>query len=197
MKARANGRRLRPASLNGRPSDYGFNMRSRLRAASSFALAPEHHRLGAHGLTFSSVSLIGSTCGAYRPFLHDRHFSAGLARVSNVQSLFDHHQPSRDQKFTDNGAAQVACLRALVHWAIFRIIDPDQEALAVGAYRFLMSWQPIVTAPFDRDLELAVLDAGEAHALVFPCRRVPTGWLRCGTDERVSVHPTHWREWKD
>ena len=67
----------------------------------------------------------------------------------------------------------------------------------VGTYHFFMPWQPIVTAPFDRDLELAVLDAGEAHALVFPCRRIPNGWRRCGTDERVDVRPTHWREWKD
>lgn len=60
-----------------------------------------------------------------------------------------------------------------------------------------MQWQPIATAPFDRDLELAVLEAGETHALVFPCRRAPAGWLRSATEDPVKVHPTHWREWKD
>ena len=36
-----------------------------------------------------------------------------------------------------------------------------------------MDWQPISTAPFDRDLELAVFDtAGQVHALMFPCRRI-------------------------
>ena len=40
-----------------------------------------------------------------------------------------------------------------------------------------MQWQPIATVPFDRDLELAVIDADESHALVFPCRRTTDGRL--------------------
>lgn len=56
-------------------------------------------------------------------------------------------------------------------------------------------WREITTAPFDRDLELAVLDADGAHALVFPCRRIVGGWMKAGTRERLDVHPTHWREW--
>ncbi len=59
-----------------------------------------------------------------------------------------------------------------------------------------MEWQRAETAPFDRDLELAVVEAGEVHALVFPCRRIPNGWLISGTTKRVDVDPTHWREWK-
>ena len=58
-------------------------------------------------------------------------------------------------------------------------------------------WQPIITAPFDRDLELAVLDREGPHALVFPCRRGPHGWTHGVTGERVTIHPTHWREWHD
>ena len=30
-------------------------------------------------------------------------------------------------------------------------------------------WQPISTAPYDRNLELAVIDHGGEHVLVFPC----------------------------
>lgn len=56
-------------------------------------------------------------------------------------------------------------------------------------------WQPIATAPFDRDLELAVIDRDGTHALVFPCRRVLTGWVRASTRDRVEVSPSHWREW--
>jgi hypothetical protein len=56
-------------------------------------------------------------------------------------------------------------------------------------------WHPIATAPFDCDLELAVLDRDGPHALVFPCRRIPSGWLKGGTHERIEVHPTHWRTW--
>jgi hypothetical protein len=56
-------------------------------------------------------------------------------------------------------------------------------------------WQPISTAPFDRDLELAVIDGDGPHALVFACRRILDGWMKAETRERLEVHPTHWREW--
>ena len=58
-------------------------------------------------------------------------------------------------------------------------------------------WQSIKDAPFDLDLELAVLDGEEVHALVFPCRRALGGWLKCGANEPVNVRPTHWRKWKN
>ncbi len=57
------------------------------------------------------------------------------------------------------------------------------------------TWQPIATAPFGRDLELAVIDDDGVHALVFPCRRSLAGWIRANVRERVDVSPTHWREW--
>lgn len=56
-------------------------------------------------------------------------------------------------------------------------------------------WQPISTAPFDRDLELAVIDHDGPHALVFPCRRILHGWIKARSKEQIVVHPTHWREW--
>ena len=59
------------------------------------------------------------------------------------------------------------------------------------------SWQPISSAPIDRDLELAVLEGGNTHALVFRCRRVPQGWINAATGKLVEVNPTHWREWRD
>jgi hypothetical protein len=58
-----------------------------------------------------------------------------------------------------------------------------------------MDWQRIATAPFDRDLELAVIDAQGAYTLVFPCRRFLRGWINVETNLPVDVHPTHWREW--
>jgi len=60
-----------------------------------------------------------------------------------------------------------------------------------------MEWHPITTAPYERDLELAVIDRAGIHKLVFPCRHIPAGWLKSGTDQWVDVHPTHWREWPD
>jgi len=56
-------------------------------------------------------------------------------------------------------------------------------------------WQPISTAPFDSDLELAVLDEDGPHALVFACRRISAGWMKAATRERLDVRPTHWRRW--
>jgi hypothetical protein len=58
-------------------------------------------------------------------------------------------------------------------------------------------WQSISTAPFDRDLELAVLDKDGAHALVFPCRRIFGGWVKSQTGARIEVRPTHWRDWEE
>ena len=57
-------------------------------------------------------------------------------------------------------------------------------------------WQQVSTAPFDRDLELAVIDDDGPHALVFPCRRILNGWMKVETKERLDVRPTHWRDWQ-
>lgn len=58
-------------------------------------------------------------------------------------------------------------------------------------------WQPIETAPGDRDIELAVMDKDGLHALVFPCRRAAGGWLKAHDGERLDVRPSHWREWQE
>ena len=56
-------------------------------------------------------------------------------------------------------------------------------------------WQEISTAPYDRDLELAVIERDRLHPLIFACRRTPGGWIKAATHERIVVHPTHWRLW--
>jgi hypothetical protein len=58
-----------------------------------------------------------------------------------------------------------------------------------------MTWLKIDSAPFDRDLEVAVIDYDGPHLVVFPCRRVLGGWVKAATRARVNIHPTHWREW--
>ena len=61
----------------------------------------------------------------------------------------------------------------------------------------IMEWQRVATAPFDRDLELAVIDYDGVHALAFPCRRVLGSWIKAETKHKIDVYPTHWREWQD
>ena len=74
---------------------------------------------------------------------------------------------------------------------------PDlRQSPAPGAGQGYGMWQQIATAPFDADIELAVMDSDGAHALVFPCRRILGGWMNAETKERLEVHPTHWRGWQ-
>ena len=58
-------------------------------------------------------------------------------------------------------------------------------------------WQPISTAPFNRDLELAVMIRDDVYVLVFACRRVLGGWLNVAKGRRIDAQPTHWRRWTD
>jgi hypothetical protein len=57
-------------------------------------------------------------------------------------------------------------------------------------------WQSISTAPYDRDLEVAVIEGDHLHPLVFACRRTTGGWVKVPNRERISVSPTHWRLWR-
>jgi hypothetical protein len=57
-------------------------------------------------------------------------------------------------------------------------------------------WTPIASAPYDRDLELAVIDEEGYHALVFPCRRRNVDWIDARTGAAVEVRPSHWRYWQ-
>ena len=62
----------------------------------------------------------------------------------------------------------------------------------------LIMWQPISTAPFHCDLELAVIEGDDIHALIFPCRRQRDGvWIDSKTKTVVDVKPSHWRDWMD
>ena len=75
--------------------------------------------------------------------------------------------------------------------------DLDQSAEIASSDNFIMEWNPIATAPFDRDLELAVIDYNGTHALVFPCRRHLHGWINARTKKSIDgLLPTHWREWQ-
>jgi hypothetical protein len=63
-----------------------------------------------------------------------------------------------------------------------------------GRQNFPM-WHPISIAPFDRNLELAIIDSSGVNAFFLPCCRILWGWCDAKTRRRVDVKPTHWREW--
>ena len=60
-----------------------------------------------------------------------------------------------------------------------------------------MEWKPIDIAPFDRDLELAVIDSKGTRVVAFPCRRLTdNSRIDAETAKRVYyIRPTHWRDW--
>jgi hypothetical protein len=53
-------------------------------------------------------------------------------------------------------------------------------------------WRDIETAPFDRELELAVID-GEIRPLGGACLRHGDGWFDAETLTPINVTATHWR----
>jgi len=58
-------------------------------------------------------------------------------------------------------------------------------------------WRPVSSVPLGRDVEVAVLEGSDIHALIIRCRRVPDGWINAATGRQIDVNPTHWREWED
>jgi hypothetical protein len=54
-----------------------------------------------------------------------------------------------------------------------------------------MEWKLIATAPFDRDLELAVVGDEGARALAFPCRRITGGgWIGSAIADAMLANGT-------
>ena len=71
----------------------------------------------------------------------------------------------------------------------------SHRKLFLFVWRKSMWQRELSAAPFDRDLELAVIDGSGERALLFPCRRVVGGWIKVATERRIKFHPTHWRIW--
>ena len=63
--------------------------------------------------------------------------------------------------------------------ALFRVLDTSR-------------WRDIETAPFDRELELAVID-GEIRTVGRFCLRHGDDWLDVETLKPIKVTATHWR----
>jgi hypothetical protein len=55
-------------------------------------------------------------------------------------------------------------------------------------------WNPIESAPFDKDNALQVTDGrGAPYTLQWPCRRTTTGWVDSKKGTLLEVTPVRWR----
>ena len=80
--------------------------------------------------------------------------------------------------------------------APFLWLSQMTKLVSLWVDEFIMDWKPIDTAPFDRDVELAVINVDGKHALTFPCQRTIGGWVNAETKKQLYfVLPTHWRVW--
>ena len=64
-----------------------------------------------------------------------------------------------------------------------------------GLLSFAPNWEPISTAPRDQEIEVCVMDGGDAHVLVGACHLTDAGWLEPITRRFLEINPTHWRAW--
>jgi hypothetical protein len=54
-------------------------------------------------------------------------------------------------------------------------------------------WQPIDTAPIDRDVMLVVSDGGEPYAVLKPFKLTASGWVSSGKGTPLAVTPLQWK----
>ena len=55
-------------------------------------------------------------------------------------------------------------------------------------------WNPVQTAPFDKDVTLEVTDGrGAPYRLPNPCRRTASGWVSSGKGTPLAVTPLQWK----
>ena len=58
-------------------------------------------------------------------------------------------------------------------------------------------WHPISTAPYNRNLELQIVEATRMIALPFPCRHTNGGdWINVDLGTRIQIQPVSWRVWQ-
>jgi len=100
----------------------------------------------------------------------------------------DPHQPNEGEM---DAIRSLACLAADAIIRMRARLETIKHSRALSS----LGWHPVSCAPFDRDLELAVINYVGTNALAFPCRRVLDGWISVQTRARIDFYPTHWREW--
>jgi Sigma-70, region 4 len=75
-------------------------------------------------------------------------------------------------------------------------VSYDKSRSGVSESLSDQEWQPVSTAPANRDLEVRLEDSAGRYALMFPCRLVPEqGWINSWLQTPLAVDPVDWREW--
>ena len=60
--------------------------------------------------------------------------------------------------------------------------------------RYWGTWEPIETAPLDKEVMLLVTDGrGEPYPLPWPSKQTAVGWINSGKSNPLSVTPVMWR----
>ena len=126
-----------------------------------------------------------------------RAFDHVVSTDEQYRRDFETERPGGPQMITKSNLAGCTTGNSLQELAARTSSDLDQCLAIRTLDNFYMKWKLIHSAPFDQDLELAVIDYDGTHILVFPCRRILNGWINAETKERMlGLLPTHWREWQ-
>jgi hypothetical protein len=56
-----------------------------------------------------------------------------------------------------------------------------------------IGWQPISTAPLDKDVMLMVTDGGAPYAVLKPFKLTASGWVSSGKGTPLAVTPVLWK----
>jgi len=58
-------------------------------------------------------------------------------------------------------------------------------------------WQPIASAPLDRNVQVGVTFKDRTLAIFFPCRLTEAGWINAVVKAPLLHEPACWREWRE
>src|SRR5262249_44054586 len=104
-----------------------------------------------------------------------------LLRRCTVCAVFGQdHARDQESKSTMRFNPIASCVRRLF-----------MRGSSYGQPRLL--WQPVSSAPLDRDLEVQVADGFGTYRLKFLCRLTGAGWVNAQTNTALAVQPVNWR----
>lgn len=77
------------------------------------------------------------------------------------------------------------------------IEDADASVHDIIQHHNWAHWHPISTAPYNRELELRIIENGKVVAIEFPCLRSNTeAWINVDLGTEIKLRPVEWRVWQ-